>query len=225
MILNIENIRSFPRDSGIYKITSPTGKLYIGESSNLNIRCRRYLNPNKIKGQKAIYNSILKYGSESHKIEVLELCNENALLERERYYQEFFNSVEDGLNCFYTGTEDKKKKHSKETLLLMSENQKGENNSFFSKKHTSESLKKMSDASKGENNPNFGGKLKNEDWLLKQSISNSKNPIKVIDTHTNLEYTFINSKECATFLNAKESNVRMCKNKYKLQRRYIITDL
>ena len=225
MFLTIENIKNFPKESGIYKITSPSNKIYIGESSNLNIRCKRYLNSNKIKGQKAIHNSILKYGPESHEIEILELCDENILLERERYYQELFNSVEDGLNCFYTGTKEKKKKHSKETLILMSENQKGEKNSFFLKKHSAESLKKISNASKGENNPNFGGKIKNDDWLLKQSISNSKNPIKVIDTHTNLEYTFINSKECAMFLNAKESNVRMCKNKYKLQRRYVITDL
>lgn len=225
MFLNIENIKNFPKESGIYKITSPSNKIYIGESSNLNIRCKRYLNSNKIKGQKAIYNSILKYGSKSHEIEILELCDENILLERERYYQEFFNSVEDGLNCFYTGTKEKKKKHSKETLLLMSENQKGEKNSFFNKKHSDESLKKISNASNGENNPNFGGKLKNDDWLLKQSVSNSKKPIKVFDTETSLEYTFINSKECGKSLNVSSGQVRQCKNKYKLQRRYIITDL
>lgn len=226
MILNIENIKNIPKKSGVYKITSPTGKIYIGESYNLNSRCRRYLNPNKINGQKAIYNSILKYGHESHNIEILELCDESILLERERYYQEQFNSVENGLNCFYTGTKDKKKKYSEATKKLMSEKSSGENNPFFGKKHSDESLKKISEASKGENNPNYGGKFVNEEFKIKQSISNSKKPIKVIDTEDNdKEYFFINSKECAKILNVKESNVRMCKNKYKLSRRYIVSDI
>jgi group I intron endonuclease len=224
MILNLENIKNLPKKSGIYKITSPTDKIYIGESYNLNSRCRRYLNPNKIKGQKAIYNSILKYGHESHKIEILELCDENILLERERFYQEHFNSVENGLNCFYTGTKDKKKKYSESTKKIMSEKSKGENNPFFGKKHSDESLKKISEASKGENNPNYGGKFKTDDWLLKQSISNSKKPLKIIDTITNEEFIFINSKEAGLFLNVSGGKIRQYKNKYKLKKRYIIED-
>ena len=224
MILNAENTKNLPKKSGIYKITSPTGKVYIGESYNLNSRCRRYLNPNKIKGQKAIYNSILKYGHESHNIEILELCDESILLERERYYQEQFNSVENGLNCFYTGTKDKKKKHSEETIKLMSEKSSGENNPFFGKKHSDESLKKISNASKGENNPNYGGKSITDEWLLKQSISNSKKPLKIIDTITNEEFIFINSKEAGLFLNVSGGTIRKYKNKYKLKKRYIIKD-
>ena len=210
--------------SGIYKITSPTGKIYIGESYNLNTRCRRYLNPNKIKGQTAIYNSILKYGHDSHKIEILELCDESVLLERERFYQEYFNSVENGLNCFYTGTKDKKKKYSEETRKLMSEKSSGKNNPFFGKKHSDESLKKISNASKGENNPNYGGKSVTDDWRLKQTDSNSKKPLKVTDINTGEIFYFKNSKECAIKLNCKPSTVRTCKNKYKLKKHYIIED-
>lgn len=88
-----------------------------------------------------------------------------------------------------------------------------------------EIILKISNASKGSNNPNYGGKFKNEDWLLKQSISNSKSPLKVIDTKTNEVLIFNNSKDCAKALDAKPSNIRMCKNRYKLKRRYIIEDL
>ena len=145
---------------------------------------------------------------------------------KERFYQEKFNSVESGLNCHYTGTDEKKKKHSENTKKLMSEKSSGQNNPFFGKKHSDESLKKISESSKGKNNPNYGGKFVNDEFKLKQSISNSKKPLKVIDTKdNNIEYFFINSKECAKFLNVKESNVRMCKNKYKLARRYIVSDI
>ena len=224
MILNKENTKNFPKKSGIYKITSPTGKIYIGESYNLNNRCRRYLNPNKIKGQKAIYNSLLKYGYETHKIEILELCDESVLLERERFYQEHFNSVEKGLNCFYTGTKDKKKKHSEATKKLMSETA-NKNKHFLGKKHSEATKKLISNASKGENNPNYGGKFKTDEWLKKQSVSNSKKPLKIIDIVSNEEFIFINSKEAGLFLNVSGDTVRKYKNKYKLKKRYRIEDV
>ena len=220
----IEDIKNLPEESGIYKITSPTGRVYIGEATNLKIRCSYYLNPNRIKGQRAIYNSLVKHSPENHKLEIVELCNYDILLERERYYQEIYDSVENGLNCFLTSTESKKKVWSKETITKMSENQMGEKNSFFGKKHTKESLKKISEAQMGEKNHNYG--VKNSDEYKRiQSISNSKTPLKVIDTKTGEIMFFNNSKECANALDAKPSNIRMCKNNYKLKRRYIITDV
>jgi len=221
----IDDIKFLPESSGIYKITSPTGRIYIGEAKNLKNRCAYYLNPNRVKGQRAIYRSLIKYLPENHKIEIIELCDIDTLLERERYYQEFYNSVENGLNCFLTSTKSKKMVWSKETIDKMSENQKGEKNTFYGKKHTEESLKKISNSSKESNNPNYGGKLQTEDYIKKQIESNSKKHIKVVDTFTDDVLFFKNSKECALKLNAKPSNVRMCKNNYKLMKRYIITDV
>ena len=221
----IEDIKNLPEESGIYKITSPSGRVYIGEATNLKIRCSYYLNPNRIKGQRAIYNSLVKYSPENHKLEIVELCNHDILLERERYYQEIYDSVENGLNCFLTSTESKKMVWSKESITNMSENQMGEKNSFYGKKHSIESIKKISNSSKGSNNPNYGGKLHTDDYIKKQIESNSKIHLKVIDTETGEIMFFNNSKECANALDAKPSNIRMCKNNYKLKRRYIITDV
>jgi group I intron endonuclease len=220
-----DDIKNFPNLPGIYMITSPSGLVYIGESKNLKKRCLSYLTLNKITGQRAIYNSILKYSTDNHKIEILELCEEEFLLERERYYQEIYDSVENGLNCFYTSTSSKKKIWSEKTIKKMSDNQKGENNSFYGKKHSIESLKKISENSKGINNPNYGGKYVTEEWKLKQSISNSKKKLKVIDTFTGEILYFNNSKECANALGTNPSNVRMAKNNYKLLRRYEIIDI
>lgn len=71
-------------------------------------------------------------------------------------------------------------------------------------------------------NPNLGGKLCTEEWRKNQSRSQSKVKLKVTDTFTNKVMNFDNSKDCALALGAKPSNVRTCKGKYKLMRRYII---
>lgn len=221
----IEEIKSFPNLSGIYLIKSPTGLVYIGEAKNLKSRCQYYTNPNYVRNQRAIYNSLIKHGVESHNIEILEICEEGKLLERERYYQEFYNSVNSGLNCFLTGTSNMKKKWSDETKKIMSESSKGEKNHFFGKKHTKESLLKISERSKGQNNPNYDGKLHNEEYLKKQIISNSKKPIKSTDVLTGEIIYFINSKECAKFYDCSPSSIRMSKNSYLLKQRYRVEDV
>ena len=46
---------------GIYKITSPNNKVYIGQSVDIEKRLKRYKNLN-CKKQSKIYNSLNKYG-------------------------------------------------------------------------------------------------------------------------------------------------------------------
>ena len=100
---------------GIYKITSPSGKIYIGQSVNIE---RRFLDYKKSlkKTQIKLYNSLKKYDYKNHIFEIIEECSVELLNERERYYQDFFNCVENGLNCRYTRTNEKSGKLSKETI-------------------------------------------------------------------------------------------------------------
>jgi len=219
------SILEFPSTSGIYKITSPTGKIYVGEASNLRIRCSYYLTPNRVKKQRAIYNSLVKYGTESHKIEILELCSIEKLLERERYYQELFCSVNSGLNCYLTPTEYKKKVFSLETKELMSKKATGSNNSFYGKTHSQESLSKISKASSGSSNPNYQGKLHTAEYLLKQKVSNSKKHLKLTNTITGETHLFLNSKDAAKFVGVGSSTIRECKKlKHKAKRIYLVED-
>ena len=44
---------------GIYKITNPTNKIYIGQSIDIKKRFNQYKNL-QCKGQKALYSSLLK---------------------------------------------------------------------------------------------------------------------------------------------------------------------
>lgn len=92
--------------SGIYKITSPSGKIYIGQAIDINRRKRQYsTNKIKLKDQPKLYNSVIKYGFNSHLFEIIEECSVQELNIRERYWQEHYKSVENGLNCIYTGTD------------------------------------------------------------------------------------------------------------------------
>lgn len=60
------------RQIGIYKITSPSEKVYIGQSWNITNRFSKYKSLPSIKKQVALYNSIKKYGYDKHKFEILE---------------------------------------------------------------------------------------------------------------------------------------------------------
>ena len=84
---------------GIYKITSPTGRIYIGQSKNINKRFNSYKyyerdykcykNSNK---KSLILNSLIKHGYNSHIFEILELCDEVDLNSREIFYIDFYKS-------------------------------------------------------------------------------------------------------------------------------------
>lgn len=57
---------------GIYKITSPSGKVYIGQSLNIDRRFRQYkLLYNSCKAQRRLWNSLIKYSPTNHIFEVL----------------------------------------------------------------------------------------------------------------------------------------------------------
>jgi group I intron endonuclease len=105
---------------GIYKITSPTKRVYIGQSLDIKKRISKY-KYNDCKKQPRLYNSLKKYGFESHTFEVIEECSIDLLNDRERYYQEFYNVLEIGLNCNLVKTEFKKMKHSQESILKIKE--------------------------------------------------------------------------------------------------------
>jgi hypothetical protein len=83
---------------GIYKITSPTGKIYIGQSTNINNR-KYYYSSIKCDKQPKLYNSLLKYGWEQHIFEIVEECNLEQLNDKEIYWGMYYNVLgEDGLN-------------------------------------------------------------------------------------------------------------------------------
>lgn len=110
---------------GIYKITSPTGRIYVGQSIDIAKRFNVYrLLHCKI--QPKLYRSFIKHGVENHIFEIIEECKEYRLNTRERYWQDKFKVIgPKGLNCVLTETKSKKSVMSEETKRKIGLKHKG----------------------------------------------------------------------------------------------------
>lgn len=112
---------------GIYKITSPTNRVYIGQSRDINRRWKYYYsNIITVKQHIKLHRSILKYGVKNHLFEVIEECNIEQLDELEIYWIKYYNSAEQGLNMSLGGSGgngllNKGKKHTSNTINKMKE--------------------------------------------------------------------------------------------------------
>lgn len=151
---------------GIYKITSPTGKIYIGQSVDIK---RRWSDHKKMpisdKGN-MLYNSFLSHGVDSHKFEILERCSKEMLNEREIYYIEKYQTfdTEHGLNLTKGG--DSKVVFSEKTLQKMSKAKKGVRpEHLIGYKHSKETRDILREKSMG--NKNWLGKNHSEETKAK----------------------------------------------------------
>lgn len=110
---------------GIYKITNPKGKVYIGQTIDYARRLRHY-KLLKCQEQPKIYRSLVKYGLETHKFQLIKECIKDELTKWERHFQEMYNSVGiNGLNCILVATDDFSGGHSEESKKKISEKLKG----------------------------------------------------------------------------------------------------
>jgi group I intron endonuclease len=107
---------------GVYKITSPSNRIYIGQSINIKKRWNKYKRLD-CKVQPKLYRSLLKYGPKNHIFEIIEICLEDQLLERETYWKYYYNVLEvSSLCCKIDGRGGK---HSEETKQKISTALKG----------------------------------------------------------------------------------------------------
>ena len=216
---------------GIYKITSPSGKIYIGESKNVHKRFSKYRNY-ICEDQTKLYRSLKKYNVENHIFEIIEECLFEDLLCRERHWQDFYDvcnrSV--GLNLKLTQCGDKKQVLSEESITKIILSTSGENNHFYGKKHSEESISVIREKAKlrvGELNSFFGKthseetKTKNReahlglrhnkktcDKMSEQRMGNKySRTCKVIDIETLVVYNSI--KEAATFVVVRPDTLRL----------------
>lgn len=83
---------------GIYKITSPTNKIYVGQSIDIEKRFKQYKRLD-CKKQPKLYNSFTKHGVENHIFEILEECSLDKLNSKEVFWKQKYNTIFEGLNC------------------------------------------------------------------------------------------------------------------------------
>lgn len=125
------------KKSVIYKITNPSGKIYIGKTIDFHNRMNSYQSLNN-KSQKAIHASILKYGWDNHKVDILEECEPHKLNEFEIYYIKKYNSFSkknpNGLNLTEGGEGTIGRKDTIETKIKRAEKHIGSKRSEETKK-------------------------------------------------------------------------------------------
>lgn len=122
------------KDHIIYRAISPSGKVYIGQTKDLNARKRQHkydsLTTNSNSFNTPFHNAIRKYGIENFKWEILEKDIPSWIINiKEIEFIKIFNSFSNGYNLTIGG-------------------QTG--TGFLGKKHTDEAKKKISLARKGK---------------------------------------------------------------------------
>ena len=106
---------------GIYKITSPTGRIYIGQAINIQRRWAAYRgNCKSLKRQPILRRSLLKYGAENHQFDIIEYCSEDELNCSERFWQDEFDVLNGGLNCVLQECGEKRAVYNEEVKRRMS---------------------------------------------------------------------------------------------------------
>ena len=191
---------------GIYKITSPKGKIYIGQSTNVEDRILKYKYLNRSSIGPKLYNSLKKYGWGIHKFEIIELCDIISLPQKEKYWINHYKSIDEGLNIMEGGStigfkggntkkrmsEAWKNKTSEEMEDINKKRRKGNLGKskpgagckFFTKEHR----KKLSESTKGKS------KIKKTSAKIKSTKSKVKSTQNAKSTIDSFEKKFRNKK-------------------------------
>lgn len=189
--------------SGIYKILNTlTGDFYIGSSKRIEKRWKEHVNDlTKNKHCNPILQRAWnKYKKENFVFELIIECPPEKLLDIE-------DSFLEQLPKYNIATKA------------------SGGDKFTNHPNRTEILKKMSRANSGSNNPNYQGKHVTSEWKVKQAISNSKVPIKLINSLTKEEHVFISSKEAAKFVGCSHSSIRTSKGTgHRVKRIYYVVD-
>lgn len=172
---------------GIYRITNPNGRIYIGQSINIERRFKEYKYLH-CKESVKLYNSLKKHGVDNHSFEILQLCSVEELNNRERYFQDLFDaSNRKNLNCILTTSDTNSGKMREETKLKISISNTGKKRSLECRERTSKRMK---------------GRIVSQETLDKISKIRA---IKVIDTNTGIIYN--SCKEAALVIKVDKNHL------------------
>jgi group I intron endonuclease len=168
----------------IYKILSPSGKIYIGKTKNFTKRESAYKSEvKKNKTEIIIHNSIRKYGWDAHRKEFIEEVPNDMLNEREIYWIAYFKTYwydntmgmnmtkgGDGNNGSWMHDIKRREKQAKRFT--------GNGNPFYGKHHTEE-FKARKSKEVSEYNKQNG--IKVPEWGIQKSRLQKIKPVLVYD--------------------------------------------
>ncbi len=139
----------------IYKLTSPSGKIYIGRTNNFQDRMAQHKHCALVKKMdNSLYKAMRKYGWENFVKEIVATASnqESAQLLEEVLIKQF-NSVKNGYNDTYTGGGGNQFVNQPERLKTfkkkMSQITAGDKNGMYGKTHSDEAREKQKQKAKG----------------------------------------------------------------------------
>lgn len=157
---------------GVYRITAPDNRVYIGQSVNILSRWRDYKKNNKISDQPRVYESMVNFGYDNHKFDVLIECDKNDLIKFEKIFTTFFDSTDQinglNINCGRDISEETKNKIAYANSHPTEETRRRKRLSNLGRKHSETARQNMSKSQIG--NLNSKGKKCMIDDLTFNSI-------------------------------------------------------
>ena len=206
---------------GIYKITNPNGKVYIGQSKDIDKRFSKYKN-GICKSQYALFASLIKYGWVNHTFETIETCDVSELNNKERHYQELYDVLSgDGLNCVLVNSDGSKLVFSEESMVKMSNiakerivsaaRRQHQKNIMTGRKYTDDHKAKIGKANKGK--IHWWNKGVPQSEKQKKAVSEKlKIPILQFDLDGSFIKEWDSTKSASIFYNVSTSCICACIN-------------
>jgi group I intron endonuclease len=151
--------------------------VYIGQSRDIKKRAKGYKS-GRAKGQTYLHNSLVKYGKDSHKFEVIHKLEETVTQEELNYWETFYwqKCKDGGLELLNVKEPGSNGKHSEETKRKMSEARKGKTLSEETKRNMSKAKKGKTLSEETKRNMSESAKISqnNLNTKLKKSLSEKK---------------------------------------------------
>jgi len=164
----VKTIRDKKESIGvIYKLTSPSNKVYVGQTKRFIRRMYEYSYSKNGKKQPKLYNALFKYGFSNFIISIIDICDSvSELNSKEEFWIKRYRSNIIGYNIRSGGSvspmsEETKKKLSQNNWLnkygasddyrkKMSIACRGNKNGFYGKQHSTSTKNKLSSFFKGK---------------------------------------------------------------------------
>jgi group I intron endonuclease len=205
----------------IYKITSPSGRIYVGKTKDL----RKRINCHKCASKKGLnillHNSIRKYGWDAHGFEIIEEIADELLNEREialiKEYNTYFLNNPLGMNMTIGGDGNKGSwMHNTKLRKWFSDKFSGEGNPFYGKHH-SEEFKKQKSKEVSEYNKKNGVKI--PEWGVKKGRLKVIKAILMYDLEGNFVKEFESCTNAGKFVGCKANDISTCASGKRTQAR------
>lgn len=215
----------------VYKILSPSGKIYIGSTMHFKNRIASYKYL-RCTSQIKLLHSFKKYGFENHIISIVEECENENIRQRESYYGHLFECLgENGLNLTLPKSDEGFACHSEETRRKRGESHKGKIIKEESKIKMRATWMEM--RKNGYVNPTKGRKFSEEKRnKYKAAFKNRKRPIPCTEEHRknlsiagmgriNYQKLVLNTQTGIYYDNAKEAAYVAQMNPYYFRKRMV----